>query len=175
MKFLTCGRGVVAWVCRLLSWVAAALLAASVVITAINVFLRYVLSAPWDWADEAMTLLLVGMVFLVLPWVELRGDHLRVTLFEARAPARVRTILGWVRWGLTVAVTGCLTVVGLEVSLNNYRLSTTTPALGLPLWLPYALVPVGACLSGLARLVNGLGAGDGAAAGTRNGKGAAES
>jgi len=157
MRILEGGRRVVAWVSSVLSWVSAVFLAAAVLLATVNVVLRYFFRAPIPWADEGITLSLVGMVTLVLPLVEFRGEHLRVTLFERMCPPKVRLALAWLSWALTIVVTAYLTVVGWAVASTNHRLATTTPALGLPQWLPYALVPLGAAFAGLARLVQGAG------------------
>jgi TRAP-type C4-dicarboxylate transport system permease small subunit len=145
-----------ATVCLILSYASSLLLAVGVVITTINVILRYVFAAPWDWADELTTLTLVGLVLLVLPLIEARSGHLRVDILERSLGKRGRDIVRWVQWSLTVALSGFLVYVGLQVSVANFRLGSETVALGVPLWLSYGVVPVSFLFAGLARLVLGI-------------------
>jgi len=143
-------------VCLILSRVSSVLLAVGVTITTINVILRYIFAAPWDWADELTTLTLVGLVLLVLPLIEAGGGHLRVDVLERSLGERGRDIIRWVQWGLTVTLSGFLVYLGIQVSVVNFRLVSETTALGFPLWLSYGVIPVSFFFAGLTRLVLGL-------------------
>ncbi|GAJ11626.1 unnamed protein product, partial [marine sediment metagenome] len=122
-------------VCLILSYASSSLLAIGVVITTINVILRYVFAAPWYWADELTTLTLVGLVLLALPLVEARSGHLRVDILERRLGTRGGDIIRWVQWSLTVALSIFIVYLGIRVSVANFRLGSETVALGFPLWL----------------------------------------
>ena len=63
-----------------------------------SVVMRYLVQAPFRFADEFAGLLLGAALFLTLPFVLWRGDHIRVTLLSDRLrgpAARVATALGW--------------------------------------------------------------------------------
>ena len=72
---------------RCLQWLAGLMLAAIVIINNSNVFGRYLLSSPINWAEEAMQFLLIGAVFMALVKVTWDGAHIRMDMLVQVLPA----------------------------------------------------------------------------------------
>ena len=113
-------------------------LALMFLIICLNVFMRYVLTAPIFWAEEMSNFLFVWAGFLSCAHVLADDRHLRVTLFVGLLPAAVRR---WIALAMTVLLTVVFgtfiwpSVVALE-SLN------VTAALQMPELYPYAILPL---------------------------------
>jgi TRAP-type transport system small permease protein len=118
-----------------------------------NVILRYAFRAPIYWAEEVMIFTFVWCVFLGAAVVALRGDHLRVELFEWILPAGARRVLG-VFIHLVAAVV--MTFVAwrasslLELVL---RLQQKSIVGEIPMAVPYGAVFVGSVLLIIASLI----------------------
>jgi TRAP-type C4-dicarboxylate transport system permease small subunit len=79
---------------RWLSLAPAAILFAMMAITFANVFLRYLFRAPMSGALEILSYLMGLLVFLSLPLVTARGEHVRVSLLDTSLPGWLRRVRG---------------------------------------------------------------------------------
>jgi TRAP-type C4-dicarboxylate transport system permease small subunit len=95
---------------RLERWLAlapAAILFAMMAITFANVFLRYLFRAPLSGALEILSYLMGLLVFLSLPLVTARGEHVRVGLIDNAIPGWLRQLRGVV-FNLVMAAASAL-------------------------------------------------------------------
>lgn len=116
-----------------------ALLGAAVLNVSWQVFSRYVLGAPGSGTDELARLLLVWIGLLGAAAAVGRGAHLAVDLWPARWAGRAAWLAdaSVLLFSVTVLVGGGGRLVWLAVALGQ-----RTPALGLPMGLVYAVVPM---------------------------------
>ncbi|WP_417767888.1 TRAP transporter small permease [Stappia sp.] len=138
---------------RVLQLVAAVLLLVMMTVTFIDVIGRYLFNAPLPGAFELTEVLLALVVFVGLPIVTARREHVTVDLLTGRLPGGLRAALAWLA---TLAT-------GLVLALLAWRLATSardfsaygdaTVYLGIPLG-PVAGIMAG--LTGLAALVAGV-------------------
>jgi C4-dicarboxylate transporter DctQ subunit len=125
----------------------AAALLASLVTIVYAVVRRYVFNAPVAWGDELVGYLLVASVMLAAAESLLAGEHISVDIVTERLAPRGR----WIAFlfGL-VAVAATAVLLALE-GVGTVRFSLmvgqrSNGELALPLWIPQALVPIGALL-----------------------------
>ncbi|WP_051341445.1 TRAP transporter small permease [Azospirillum halopraeferens] len=102
------------------------------------------------WADELARFSGIALVFLAIPVLALRGQHVAVDLLARALPARGRRAIGIVNELLVFALCG-LTLYALHAFLGRAG-GFVTPALGMPNWLFYAPVVAGYLLTGLVTL-----------------------
>jgi C4-dicarboxylate transporter DctQ subunit len=122
--------------------VAAAALLIIVVLNAANIMLRYVFSAAFPWAEEAMLYLMIFGVYAAAISVAWQQAHIRIDAFlNFASPA-------W-RKRLDVLATLLMIAVLIPVVLASYRVVTLlfsfeqkSDALHLPIWIPQSVVPV---------------------------------
>ena len=108
------------------------------VIICLNVFMRYVLTAPIFWAEEVSNFLFVWAGFLSCAYVLAQDQHIRVTLFIGMLRPRTQ------RW-ISLAMTVLLTVVFASFvwpSLTALQSLTLTAALQISEAYPYAILPI---------------------------------
>ena len=102
-------------------------------VTVVDVVGRYVFNAPLPAGFELTEYLMGVLVFLALPLVSARGEHVRISLFDSRLGAAAKRrrdrILG------IVAASACALVawpvVQLGIRMGGYGDGTQT--LGIPL------------------------------------------
>jgi len=124
--------------------VAAALIFASVLITCQMIFVRFVLNQSTIWQTEAVVYMMIGATVIGLPYVQKLRGHVNVDLLPLLLPQPVRNVLAVVVLAVSLAVAGLMAWYGFELFHiaweRNWKSDTVW---GVPLWIPYAVVPLG--------------------------------
>jgi TRAP-type C4-dicarboxylate transport system permease small subunit len=94
-------------VSRVSGYVATAFMMVLMLLTVVDVFLRYFFSAPITGATEVSRLLMIIIVFPALGWAAIDRAHIRVDLVVSRIPARVQAIIGSITFFIGL-VTFCI-------------------------------------------------------------------
>ncbi|MCK5444149.1 MAG: TRAP transporter small permease [Rhodospirillaceae bacterium] len=124
--------------------VAAVLLVAVIMMNIAQVFFRYVLVDPLSWTGETMRYSTTWMVMLAGSAALFRGEHMVISLFDSVKSAKVRN---FVRILVLACIGGfCVLLIwqGIPAAISNMRQSS--PAMQIPMTIPYLAVPVGATL-----------------------------
>ncbi|GAC1403262.1 MAG: TRAP transporter small permease subunit [Candidatus Velthaea sp.] len=130
--------------------VSIAFLVALTLITAYEVFTRYVLSVSHAAADDLERYLLVNGVFLSASAAYRRNAHVRVELLLGFAPPRARRIMLALTDLLGIAVSGFLTWQSVAYDRNLFLAHlTSTSSFGAPLWIVALGLPIGFALLAL--------------------------
>ena len=120
------------------------ILAVIILLTAVQVVLRFVFSAPLDWPEELSAILLIWLTFIGAVALTRRNDHIRVELVEEFLGPRVARWFDLFFEIATVVFLVLITVGGWD--LVNQLTFERTPALRIPIGLIVAIVPVTAVL-----------------------------
>lgn len=117
----------------LLHVIAGVLLFTMMILTTVDVIGRYLFTAPVPGAFEATEIMLVLIVFVGLPIVTARNEHVSVLLFYDRAPPFLTPILRSLARVLTAVAMGFAAwlLYGKAVELSAY--GDTTVLLRIPL------------------------------------------
>lgn len=116
----------------------------------IEVFMRYMLSAPTSWASDYVTYFLCGSVFLTMPHLTREGSHVAVTVLQGRLPADVERLA--VSLGLAISAATCLFVGWLALKQTHYnfvRGIDTMSLAAVPKWIIAAPIAFGFIMSGI--------------------------
>lgn len=118
----------------------------------IQVFGRYVFNYSIGWATETATFSQIWMVLLAAGVAMRNNLHVGVDVLVSRLPKTGRRLLISVSglaalWFLFQAVLG-------SFSMIQIGLIQTSPAIGLPMWIPYLSLPVGLTYFGLELLIH---------------------
>jgi len=121
-----------------------AIISAMAVDVFIEVILRYVLLLPLFWTEEFARYCLVWSSLLGAGIALKKGRHIAVTFVAERFPERIRTVAAL---GGDIFVATMVAIVfwgGMYlVILTRHQLS---PAMRLPMSLPYMAIPTGAAI-----------------------------
>jgi TRAP-type C4-dicarboxylate transport system permease small subunit len=124
--------------------VAGGILAVMTVLVFLTVIYRYFLLAPISWGEELSRFLFIAVSMLGAAIAMKDRAHFTITLLSKRFAPLLRSYL---ELGIALATTVLFCIVIREgwglVMLNRNQES---PALGVPMSVPYVAVPVGAML-----------------------------
>lgn len=150
----------VRWLSRVGIGLAAIALLASLALIVYSVVMRYGLNQPIAWVDELVGYLLVACVMLASADALLHGEHIAVDVVTERLSARGKrlTLLAGL---LAVLVSAALLAVeGYDmVAFARMVGLLSNGYLAVPMWIPQALVPIGAVLlllAAVAALIDAL-------------------
>ena len=113
-------------------------------IVAIQVFFRYVLNASLFWSEEAARYLLVWLTFLGATTAYYRGSHPGIDALTRRLPPRFQRVSAVAAHGTAAGLAMVMIVYGIRFAWF-VRLQIT-PALSLPKWLVFGVIPVAGLL-----------------------------
>lgn len=140
------------WVFHVAGVLSAVLLAGIAVLTFVQIVGRMMgllISTGTEFAGFCMA----GSIFLALAWTLRSGDHIRVTLFVQKLPARVRRITEI--WCLAVAVLaiGLFSYSAIGMTWDSYRFGDVSVGMvPVPLWVPQIAMALGVLMLELAFL-----------------------
>ena len=125
---------------RLLTYMGAIMLMALMLLTCVDVFQRYVFDRPISGSFELTEILLATSIFIGLPLVSLRNEHVTIDLLDNLIPDwLVRT-----QYLLTNGLSGsCLAYLAWQLGVHADSLAAareTTTQLQIPLgWIVYGM------------------------------------
>jgi TRAP-type C4-dicarboxylate transport system permease small subunit len=120
------------------------LMAVMSVVILVQVFLRYVVKASLPWSEELARYLMVWIGMLGASLALQEGRHIEVTLLLDRVPRLARKALTTIALLAVLAFLGLVLHQGLLLTGNIW--AQRSPAMNLPMVIPYAAVPLGAVL-----------------------------
>jgi TRAP-type C4-dicarboxylate transport system permease small subunit len=132
-----------------LALIGGALLVAVSVLTVVSVAGRWIAGWPITGDIELVQLAVAAAIALVLPYCQLHRSHLVVDFFTARSSGPVQSRLDA---AASMLAGGLFFVLAWRagVAVSDMRsASETTMVLGIPLWIPYAVMVPGLALAGL--------------------------
>ena len=135
---------VVRLISRLCGYVAAALIAVSVVIVCEMVFVRFVLNENTIWQTDFVTYGMVAATFIGSPYVLMTRGHVNVDVLPLYLGQRKRWWLALISTLLAMAFCVTMAVLTWQYWLeawNQRWLSNTIWRVRL--WIPYASMPIG--------------------------------
>lgn len=111
---------------------------------ALSAVMRYVAGKPFAFTEELVGLLFCALVFLALPAVTLRRQHIEVTLLRDCFGPRARQLCDIAARLLTVLFALWFGWYALDFALISYQLTSRSDMAGMLLW-PWMSLIVLAC------------------------------
>lgn len=126
---------------RLAQWLTLAMIA----LVAVNVLLRYTLSLGSVWAQELEWHLLAAVILFGMSYAMQRGEQVRVDVFYADFPPRVKFVVDMVSYALTLLIALVFIKLSLGYVGQAYSIDESSPDPGgIPhRWLVKGLIPLG--------------------------------
>lgn len=135
---------------RLVSWLVIVLLAVLVCIVVVAVFYRYVLGDSLVWSSEAARYLCIWVGFLATSVAMRKKMHIGLTFFTNRFGEKGKRLLGIVSQLAIFIFLIFIVYLGFQLAIK--QMNQTSPALMLPMGIPYLAIPVSAVLMSLQSL-----------------------
>ena len=123
------------------------LIMAMAFIMVMNVILRYIFHFSFNWGDEIIRYLCVYMSFLGIASSWRFGTHIGVTLFVERVmPEGIRKYVRLISDIITIVFLIITVYFGYVLIQRIIASGQTSPALKVPMWMIYGIVPVSSIL-----------------------------
>jgi TRAP-type C4-dicarboxylate transport system permease small subunit len=122
--------------------IGALLLAALLVITLANVFVRYFTDQSFAWTEEVSSVLMLVLAMVGSSAAIFRDSHIRIEyFFKSRSPSRERGFarLSALANGLFFFLLGLLSA---QMCWDEFRFGDISPAIGLPKWWYSIWLPI---------------------------------
>ena len=111
---------------------------------------RYLNLFPMFWGEGVARYIMVFMAYIGAGLGMKKGAHVGVSFFTDRfRSVRIRLVLEGFRLGIIVLFCGMIMYYYRSIITHQISMGQTTPALYIPMWVPYSAVPLGMFLVAL--------------------------
>lgn len=121
--------------------------AVMLIIVNLEIVYRYVLQAPFPWAEESARYLMIWGVYIGVSIGVHRSVHLGVDAFINPLPAKIKRVVMLISALIELMAYIIFAYFAIEIAANIKGTGQTAPAMGIPMYLAYAALPVGFILS----------------------------
>ena len=125
-------------------------LAASFVVTIALIFVqvvcRYVLRNSLSWSEELARYIFVWQIWLGAAYAAKIDKHINITVVRERLPQKTQIVLDFLVLAIWLAFSLFMVVRGIDVVNSIFKMKQRSPALQIPMGIPYMAVPVGCAL-----------------------------
>jgi TRAP-type transport system small permease protein len=135
---------------RPFGWIAAAALVFMMLLTTVAVLARWLFAIEVFGVVDMMEMALAVCIFVALPGVFLRDEHITVALVDSLGPARLTYLLRLAGLALGLAFVGVTLVQIVPPALDKFRYGEGTMTLQLPRWWQAIPIAVAFACSALA-------------------------
>lgn len=104
---------------------------------------RYVFNNSLTWAEEMARYLQVWVVFLAAAAAIRTGSHISVDYATHNLSSRYKKFLSIIVVFLTILFLCIVTVYGFKLFIKIYHSTQRSPAMQIPMFVPYLAIPVG--------------------------------
>lgn len=112
----------------------------------LQVILRYVFSYSIIWAEEFARYSIVWFIFLGASLAAREGKHASVDVLIRLFPAKIQKFFDILAIVVSIGFTITIVWFGLRMVLRIQQIGNITPALQIPMYIPYLAIPVGALM-----------------------------
>lgn len=112
----------------------------------VNVVLRYAFSASTSWAEELIRYLMIWVTFIGGAVCVRRGAHIRMDFLLTMLSERAGRFLTRLVFLVAAVFCAALLVYSCQLVMFTVELEQTSPAMGVPMWIPYMAMPLGSGL-----------------------------
>jgi len=114
------------------------------VVVFLQIIFRFVIYIPFPWSEECARYLMVWMGMLGTVAALRQGRHIGVTVLIQRMPTQY---LRWMLITIQLVLAGFLVIIAKEgFALSMFNASQRSPAMEIPMIVPYLAIPIGAAL-----------------------------
>lgn len=120
----------------------------------VQVFFRYVLKASMGGVEELPTYIMAIACWLSVPVAAMEDNHVNIDLIPNMFHGRARVM--WTMWAELVEVVtmSVFTKLAFDYCLHMMEGGSVTGGTGIPLWIFYAFIVLGAGLCAIFGLIN---------------------
>jgi len=122
----------------------------------VDVMSRYLFNKPILGTLETFEILLPAIVLLGLGYTQRNNAHVRMEILVSQLSFRTQTVLNFLTNGCALLISVLILWRGWVLTIGYWRMGRTIPTIGVPMFLPQLLVPLGALILSLVLIVQML-------------------
>lgn len=130
---------------QVLFWIVGILLGAVFVLLVSQVYFRYVMNSSLSWSEEAARYLTIWIVFLGVALGLRRKRLIAVEVVVQFVPKKLEFAFRMLVLLVSLVLMAFLFYFGIRMGITVSNKTST--AMGIPMWIPYAAIPVGTLLT----------------------------
>jgi len=124
------------------NFIGMALLATTLIIF-VNVFMRYFMNQSITWAEEIVKYLMIWIAFIGGSTCFRKGVHVSIDILLDIVPKRAQIFIVTIITLICAAFTTAMAFYGIKLVEFIQNSGQVTPALSMPMWIPYLALPIG--------------------------------
>lgn len=141
------------WIAKLEEYSAGIFFVAGVLVSTYTVIMRYIFNDSPIWGLEIFEFLMTWAIFLAFGMALRENHHIVVDLLYDRLPFQVKRVISVIANLIGAGFSIFMTVTGAQMIALAYEQQIVTIDVGIPIWIPYIVMPVGMGLLALQFLV----------------------
>ncbi|HEY8528804.1 MAG TPA: TRAP transporter small permease [Paenibacillaceae bacterium] len=130
---------------QVLFWIVGILLGAVFVLLVSQVYFRYVMNSSLSWSEEAARYLTIWIVFLGVALGLRRKRLIAVEVVVQFVPKKLEFAFRMLVLLVSLVLMAFLFYFGIRMGITVSNKTST--AMGIPMWIPYAAIPIGTLLT----------------------------
>ncbi len=134
------------------AFIASALLVSAIIVT-LNVILRW-MNLGTSWSEELVRYLLIALTFIGMSACAKRSEHISVDLVPQLSKGRFKVVVHLIIYVIALVFSVLFAWYGFKLANSILHTAQLTPALGIPMYIIYAIMPVGGALTVLRYVQN---------------------
>ncbi|MGE5396824.1 MAG: TRAP transporter small permease [Chitinophagales bacterium] len=132
---------------RTAMWISAITVGLATLVVVLQVIVRYCFSFSFSWGDEVSRFFMIWTCFIGVSCVVYRAELANMEFLLKYLPFRYRALVQLIAQLISIFFLGLIVWYGAKQVLSPALLGQASPALRLPMWIPYISVPIGALIS----------------------------
>lgn len=128
------------------TYIAGILMIVTSLLIFLQVILRYVFSYSIIWAEEFARYGIVWFVFLGSSLAVHEGAHASVDVLIKLLPTKVYRVFAALAIVISIGFTVTVAWFGIRMVIRIAQIGNITPALGIPMYIPYLAIPIGSAM-----------------------------
>jgi C4-dicarboxylate transporter DctQ subunit len=125
-----------------------------IIIMFTNVVTRYLFNFTFSWGDEAVRYFNLVAAFAAISACFKCGTHISIDVFvENIIPTNLRKYFRFISYILSLIFCIMICYFGFVLTKNQFKMGQESTALGIPMFVLYAIIPVSMILSSIQILI----------------------
>lgn len=134
-------------------YIASSLLIITSLLVFVQVILRYFAGYSISWSEEIALMMIVWFIFLGSSIAVREKAHVNMDAIPNILPPKAKLIMEVVSVVISIIFCAVIAVAGVNMAIGAHDIGSTSTSLKIPLYVPYASVPVGLFLMTVRYLV----------------------
>ena len=124
-------------------FIAGTLVLSIVAVTGANVIARYIFLAPFYWAEEILTYVMISFIYIAAILVTWDGNHLKMDILSQMLKSPWKEFVNFLSTMLFLAICVFIVIQSFEVTVLQVEFGKRSVAGEVPMVIPHSMVLIG--------------------------------